>query len=286
MPPARAMLAILTLVAACGPKPCAIGPHATGPAFLWRVQRADGPVVWLYGTIHDGGTADVAPAAWAALEGSRRFASELGELEPDPDALRDRVRLPRGKGLDQLLPLDDWWELRDALRGVMREEELARVRPWYAMSLLTKTVSPPPDPAMDEALTARARARGLPIDPLETWDEQLGELARTVDIADLAQAIEARRTMRCDLARDRAAYRAGDLAAVQRIYGSSALLSRHQRWLAAIERYLGGDGAFVAVGIGHLVGDGGLPALLERAGYRVERAEPAPAPAPASTTLR
>ena len=40
------------------------------------------------------------------------------------------MRLPRGKGLDQLLPTDKWWDLRDALRGVVKEQELARARPW------------------------------------------------------------------------------------------------------------------------------------------------------------
>ena len=32
-----------------------------------------------------------------------------------------------------------------------------------------------------------------------------------------------------------------------------------------------GNGGFVAVGLGHLLGDSGLPAMFERAGYRVVR---------------
>jgi hypothetical protein len=38
-----------------------------------------------------------------------------------------------------------------------------------------------------------------------------------------------------------------------------------------IERYLEHGGGFVAVGLGHLLGDDGLLAMLGRAGYRVTR---------------
>lgn len=263
-------LVLLVLLAGCGPKPCPIEARPAGPPLLWRVE-GQGGVVWLFGTIHDGGAGEVAPAVWAAVDAAPRVATELGDREPDPDALAEVMRLPRGKGLDQLLPMDAWFDLRDALRGVIREDELRRARPWYAMSLLTRTVSPPPDPTMDEAIVERAGARRVPVDALETWDEQLGALADAVGIPDLVEAIEARKTMRCDLARNRAAYAAGDLAELERVYAAPALALRHRRWLPVLERYLAGGGAFVAVGVGHLVGDGGLPALLEAAGYRVTR---------------
>jgi uncharacterized protein YbaP (TraB family) len=55
---------------------------------------------------------------------------------------------------------------------------------------------------------------------------------------------------------------------------SEALLAeRNRRWLPQIERYLAGGGAFVAVGLGHLLGGAGLPAMLAHAGYAVERTE-------------
>jgi uncharacterized protein YbaP (TraB family) len=50
------------------------------------------------------------------------------------------------------------------------------------------------------------------------------------------------------------------------------LAGRNRRWLPQIEHLLDAGGGLVAVGLGHLLGDAGLPALLERAGYRVARA--------------
>jgi uncharacterized protein len=279
---AAARVAAVAAVAACGAaRPaCEVsGPHEPrGAPFLWRVQRAGGPVLWLYGTFHNG-HARVPPAAAAALASAAQFASELGDAEPDPELLRELARLPRGKGLDALLPAGDWWDLRDALAGVIAEAALARARPWFAMSQLTAAMAPSPRPTMDVALAQRARARAIPVDALESWREQLTALDAAVKLADLQQAIRERRAMRCSIARMLAAYAAGDLDAMGRLLGATQaetlLAARNRRWLPQLERYLAARGAFVAVGVSHMAGPGGLPALLAGAGYTVERAPPA-----------
>src|SRR5690606_22766311 len=75
-----------------------------------------------------------------------------------------------------------------------------------------------------------------------------------------------------------AAYAAGDLAAMGRLLGAAQsetlLAARNRKWLPRLERYLAARGAFVAVGVSHLAGEDGLPAMLARAGYAVERAPP------------
>ena len=266
---------------ACGPRPppCAtpVPAERHGAPFLWRVQRGGGPVLWLYGTFHNG-RARVPEAATAALDGAAHFASELGDTEIEADRLRELARIRSGKGLDQLLPTDDWWDLRDALRGVVDEDALKRARPWFAMSQLTATMAPSPRPTMDVALAKRARGRGIPVDALESWEEQLVALDAAVGVPDLQEAIRARRTMRCSIEAMLAAYAAGDLAAMGRLLGAAQserlLAARNRRWLPRLERYLAARGAFVAVGVSHLAGEQGLPALLARAGYAVERAAP------------
>jgi uncharacterized protein YbaP (TraB family) len=232
--------------------------------------------VWLFGTIHDAGIPAVQAPVLAALTGSTRFASELGETEPDRDAMRELSRIERGPGLDQQLPTDDWWDLRDALRGKIREDDLRRARPWYALILLNR-LSAPTTESMDLGLAKIARARTLPVEGLETPEDQMRALDSVVTIDDLAQAIRTRKAMTCAYDGLLGAYAAGDLAALEPMLviprtAEPMLWARNRRWLPAIERYLGDRGAFIAVGLGHLLGEQGLPALLGKAGYTVERA--------------
>ena len=269
-------IALIALVACGSRQPqCVLPAHAHGAPFLWRVQKGDGPVLWLYGTIHDAGLDAVPAPALAAFDAAPRFASELGDQEPDADAVRELQHLPRGPGLDQQLGADDWWELRDALLGVIGDDDLKRVRPWYAMALLSSHAGPTRGPSMDDELARRAE--GKPIDHLETWRDQLTALDSVVVIDDLREAIHAHRTMRCELTQMRATYDSGNLDGmaklliVPRIAGK-LVYARNDRWLPVLEQMLADRGGFVAVGLAHLIGDHGLPELLARAGYTVTRA--------------
>jgi uncharacterized protein YbaP (TraB family) len=248
---------------------------ANAPPFLWKVHRGDGPTLWLYGTLHDLGASDVPRSAWTALDGSPVFTSELGDLAPDPDKLADLVNIKDGPGLDSLLDADHWYALRDTLAGSIKEDALKRVQPWYALTLLTKKAAPPPKPEMDVALAEHASSNKLRVDHLEQWDEQLAALKDSITPADLAGAIDQVRTMSCQIARIKTAYASGDVVAMGQLLGAEQsarlLTARNQVWLPKLEAYLASGGAFVAVGVSHMAGDSGLPALFEKAGYTVER---------------
>ncbi len=274
-----AVAGLAVLVASCAsPAPrCPITPRDPHAApLLWRVQRGSGPPAWLYGTVHDSGAEDVPPAAWTVLDAAPVFVSELGDAEPDRSKLAELARLPWGQVLDRLLPADDWWELVNALLGVMREDDLRHARPWFAMVTLRGHMAQSPRPSMDVALAEHARKRGIAVDRLESWDDQLVALDASVTVADLSAAIRTRNAVACEVARLRSAYRTGDIPAligmlIAPVRNDALLVDRNRRWLPQIERYLAGRGAFIAVGVGHLLGDDGLLAALERAGYTVKR---------------
>jgi uncharacterized protein len=277
----KLLVAVALALAGCGagaPSCPVLAPvTAPPPPFLWKATRADGAAtLWLYGTIHNAGADAVPPRAWAVLETARRFVSEIGDATPDPARLEHLAILGAGPGIDQQLPADDWYDLRDTLDGVVKEDALRRMRPWYAMGRLTAKVAPGAAPTMDAALTQRALARRLPVEALESLEAQLTALADTVTIEDLRDAIHARKTMRCALDRLREIYVRGDLPGIQPLLLIPAterlVVDRTRAWLPALTRAEGET--FVAVGLGHLLGDQGLPALLAAAGWRVERLPP------------
>jgi hypothetical protein len=271
------VLMLAFVLAACGASAprCELPRVTAGAPFLWKVQRNGGPVVWLYGTIHVAGLAAVPASAIAALDGAKRFASELGDAEP-PENVADLARLPFGKVLDQMLPQDDWYDLVDALRGTIKQDDLRHARPWFAMTRLTSKLAASPKPSMDDALTERAKDHHVPIDALESWDTQMQALVDGVTIEDLEQAIHARATIGCEVDQMRVLYTSGDAAALEPrlvVRDQATLIdARNAKWQAQLERYATSEGAFVAVGLGHLLGPHGLVAVLAAAGYNVDRA--------------
>lgn len=283
---AVAIVAALAIVPACSAAPPRCESAARDPSaqpLLWRVDRPGNQPAWLFGTVHDTGADDVPAAAWEALAAARVVVSELGDEPPDRTALAALARLPYGQVLDAKIPADDWWDLVTLLSGVMREDDLRRARPWFALVTLRGHIAKSPKPSMDDALAARAREKEIAVERLETWAEQLAALDASVTADDLVRMIRARHTLACEIAALRSAYRTSDLPAllqmlVAPVQNPALLDARNRKWLPQIERYLsaGPDGsagrpAFIAVGLGHLLGEQGLLVALERAGYSVER---------------
>jgi hypothetical protein len=77
------------------------------------------------------------------------------------------------------------------------------------------------------------------------------------------------------------AYAAGDHAGLERVafdptYNSPQqmelmLYARNAKWIPLADKLIAGEGAFVAVGVAHLVGPKSVIALLEEQGHRVRR---------------
>jgi uncharacterized protein len=289
----RALFALVVALAACGssapPRACPRPALPTAPALLlWRATKERAAPIWLFGTIHHAGRADLPAEVWSVITEAEYLYTETGSLAPDDDVMHDLVRVPPGQPpLQRQMSDDDWYELRDALRGSIAEDELVRLPPWYVMARLRATVAPPPSPTMDGAIVEWSQAQGRTIEALETPESQLAALAQAVTVSDLLETLHERGTLVCRLNDLLAQYHAGNLAELERRLvtpGVSSLLGpRNRAWVEklieprSVEHSHGPEPVFAAVGIGHLLGPESLRVLLEREGYTVVRVEAATA---------
>lgn len=123
-------------------------------------------------------------------------------------------------------------------------------------------------------LLERAKTARKPVEFLDTWQDQAAYLDAAVTPAVLARMIHNYPRLGCETATRVAAFRAGDDAMF-----ANEIADEHQpivtcinAWFAQLDGYVvHGRRAFVAIGIGHLVGPYGLLVQFAARGYKVER---------------
>lgn len=171
---------------------------------------------------------------------------------------------------------------------------LAQSEPWLAAMtvelIMLYRFGFNPALGVEMTLTQRAVADGKPIEGLETIDEQLSFLdglpidaQREMLLQVLAEGAALSETID-DLVH---AWHHGDTAALEEVMLSSTvdqdelndvlIDSRNQRWAETISAWLDDDQDYlVVVGALHLVGENGVPALLDRRGFGIQQlSEPA-----------
>ena len=260
---------------------------------VWVVRDADSEML-LFGSVHvlppglkwrppalDAGLAaadDVwfeLPVGPATDQEVARLAGRVGVLGPD-------------KSLFRLLPPADAQRLlRIADTYGVDKAGLDRLEPWLAEVALAAAAFAKAgadtlhgvEAVLSAAAPPAARRRAL-----ETPAEQIG----LFDDAPLAEQVASLRVSLAELETDPEGYMklvrawlAGDAAALDREAlqplrkASPALFrrlvtQRNARWTAELDTRLKGKGrTVVVVGVGHLVGDEGLPARLRALGYSV-----------------
>ncbi len=262
---------------------------------LWRFGDEDS-TVYLFGTIHI-----LRPQTrWrdarldAVLERANHFVFELPEDRIDPLAAQKLVLkkgfLPADRTLAELLPPAVHERLlHTADRLGLPATALERMRPWYAALQITvetaRQMGLQAQEGVDRVLAAYAKDRGVPIDGLETLEEQIDIFAGMPpqdEIAFLDSALVQAEQGKSLLLALEAAWTEGrldDLAAIldrelekyPRLL-NRVLTARNRHWLDRIVKLLHRPGVhFVAVGSAHLVGPDNLITMLKERGIAVER---------------
>lgn len=291
----------------CPPAATPIGPADAEAArrddrdrgLLWRIEK-DGRTSWLYGTIHaaERGWVLPGPSVREALRRTDRIALEVDLMDPAVAGGLATAVLPG----PQTPPLPESLarRLRAQREALCADAGLVRLRPEIQLmslvGLAARTVGIDPAYGIDLFLAGLARAMDKKVVSLESAEAQIAllvsddpaKVARTLEeglrqleggqarkiITTLTQAWAEGQldTLRdygdwCDClktAEDRADY-------ARIVQGRNPALADG---IAA--QHAGGHAVFAAVGVLHMVGPEGLPALMAAKGFRVTRVPHAP----------
>jgi uncharacterized protein YbaP (TraB family) len=228
---------------------------------------------------------------------------ETGQLRSDMATRPELLFTMQGPTLPELLPEADWRALSAALadRGVPAMLA-AKMQPWYATMLLATPPCMMADLADREnrglaiRIIQRAEERRIPIRALEPHDTafrlfqtlpqdlQIEMIRMTLAMGDQSEDMMATLTRayfdedaRVTWELGRAfAYRMADMTPerVDQDYAlmeQAMMIRRNESWIPVIEEAARQGRVFAAFGALHLSGEHGVLALLERAGFRIER---------------
>ena len=312
-PPWLAPAVALLAAAHTAAPPVAAATARRGAPLLWRVEWY-GRRSHLFGTVHLPLDLDAAlgEEGRAALADAKRV---FLEIDTSPDAALTfllqalhRARLPENESLHALLRPTAWTRLTTATKGFLPPELLDRLEPWFVALAVVHLAVPPGRPVpgiragtlpLDQQIGERARARGIPIEGLESILDHLQVLSRMprkegVEMVEEALANPA--ANRDALATLVGAYIAEDDRPLLKAFGKLArhnpalaerlLYRRNQAWCERLMLWLRDGRMFIAAGAAHMFGDRGLVTLLRERGYLVERVRPTAASPSTSVRTR
>ena len=290
------MLAVAALLLT-GMVIAALPANAGHPVTLWHVE-GDTNSVYLLGSIHmlRAGDHPLPRILDSVYDDAEVLVMELDMDDLDPvytQAAFNRAGvLTDGTTLRDLMGEELYARAVEAAAAAdIPLDMLARSEPWLAAMtvelMVLYRIGFNPILGVEMTMTNRATSDGKPIEGLESVDEQLGfldglpiEAQREMLLQTLLQSAEVGESVEMLIG----AWRNGDTATLERELLSdlaqqadlydALIVQRNLRWADAIEDWLDDeDDYLVVVGALHLVGDDGLPALLDRAGFEIRQLE-------------
>jgi uncharacterized protein len=266
-------------------------PDAIRPA-LWKVADED-TTIYVFGTVH------VLPDGIDWFHGCVAQAFGLsGELVTetvgaDPLAMQalvmDKAVLKDGATLRSLLTDEERAAYEAVLKAIGAPPSRFDIfEPWYASVALSLFAMMQEgfsgEHGVEKLLEARARERGIPHAGLETADFQLAmfdTLPPEVQKTYLAEVVSELPQLKGEINAIIAAWKAGNAEELARRLNTAQsdpllverlLTSRNRTWAAWIAERLEQPGTvFLAVGAGHLAGEGSLQEQLAAAGIASTR---------------
>ena len=288
---------LLGIVVAAALTACATEKPATDAAPPLFVALDTDSTIYLFGTVHlrqgDSDWSD--PQVEAALNRATDIWTEV-DTSPQSQA-RGQAAAAQLGAAQAGQPLSSWLDTDGQARlGAMEQRlglpagNLEQMRPWLAS--LTLTLVPmmragdDPQAGVDREVVAWGVAHGRTMHAFETAEQQVRMFADQPPAAQRGMLLDAIAHGGEGPARGAAlsaAWRQGDLRQVEALtiaelhqkypaFYQSLYAGRNRAWTDVLMHELQGSGvAFVAVGVGHLVGPDGLVAQLRAQDVHVER---------------
>ena len=286
-------VAFTLAVTACGGQLAVGGKKGDGS--VWRVESAT-TRVYLCGTIHLLRASDYPlPATYeTAYKDSQRLVFELppgSQHDPKLAAqMQERGSYPEGTELSATIQPATWNALADwCTKHQVNAEAFKHLRPWLAALTIAATeyaaVGAAPDRGVDSVFEARMGKDGKLGEGLETVDLQIGLFSKLTEKQQeqlLEQTLAEVKTLPTQFERMITAWRTGDVDDLNKMMFEEAknypdlmdifLVQRNASWIQRLEGFLSRtDHVMVLVGAGHLGGETGVLALLEKKGYKVKK---------------
>ena len=249
---------------------------------------------WLFGTIHvlPKGIAWETPAIRDAMAQADRLVLEAADLQDEQKTLALFENMGRSPGLPPLekrVPPAEVAALNKAMAdGGTNTQLLSGYESWAAAMLLSaasqQSLGVSQSDGVEPVLIATFKRAGKPIGGLETVERQFGAFDTLPEAAQerlLVQTIHEAKGMKALYDRILNAWVRGDMAAIARedqigeqpdpVVEDAILTARNRDWVKAIEPMTGRP--FIAVGAGHLTGEGNLIDMLKAKGFAVTRVQ-------------
>ncbi|HEY0149142.1 MAG TPA: TraB/GumN family protein [Allosphingosinicella sp.] len=288
--------ALAVTLAGCAAQPGAERASAAPKPAMWKVADAD-TTIYLFGTVHllPEGQAWRTAAFEQALAGADELVLEVGNIDdqaavggammklgmsPNLPPFRERVPEAKRAALDAMV----------AESGVPAAV-LDRLETWAgALSLLGvtfKRLGLNPGLGVESAITAPWKASGKPVRGLETAEQQFGffdGLPEADQRAFLEGVLESPADAKKQFDALLAAWASGDDAGIARAFEAEQnmtpkmrellLTGRNAKWADWLDTRMDQPGTvFVAVGAGHLVGEGKVQDFLRKHGHKAKRVQ-------------
>lgn len=264
--------------------PAAAETKDADPA-LWVVKDED-TTIYLFGTIHilRPGLSWFDEAVKKAFDESGELVTEIGDM-PDPAAAQPLIMKygvnATGPTLTEKLPADKRAAFTKAVADLgLPQAVIDRFDPWLAsvqitmLSLLKQGYNP--QAGVETALHAAAKAASKPISGLETMEQQFGffdSLSEEAQVKFLVETIDKLSEAGPVLDKMVVEWGEGDADGLAGLMNEGFMASpevtktlltdRNARWAEWIGKRLDKPGVvFVAVGAGHLAGQGSVQTYL------------------------